>query len=90
MMHMRFALIMCLQQVLSGTLFVFQHPAGASLWGTNMMHVMLGRAGVHLSTFDFCKRVMEVTGADGSKTRAKKRTSVMTNSRHLADVLRQA
>ena len=33
---------------------------------------------------------MEVTGSDGTKPKAKKRTSVMTNSKHLADVLRQA
>ena len=51
---------------------------------------MLGREGVHLSTFDFCQLGMDVTGSDGNKMRAKKRTSVMTNWRHLADVLRQA
>ena len=51
---------------------------------------MLDGEGVHLSTFDFCKLGMEIVGPDGSKARAKKRTSVMTNSRHLADVLRQA
>ena len=31
MMHMRFALTMCLQQFLAGRLFMFEHPAGASL-----------------------------------------------------------
>ena len=45
MMHMRFALTMCLQQFLAGRLFMFEHPAGASLWETTMMHAMLGRAG---------------------------------------------
>ena len=55
-----------------------------------MTHEMLGREGVHLSTFGFRQLGMEVVGPDGSKARAKKRASVMTNSRHLADVLRQA
>ena len=53
-----------------------------------MMHEMLGREGVHLSTFDFCQLGMEVAGPDGKAAKAKKRMSVMTNSRHLADVLR--
>ena len=88
MLHMRFALTMCLQEFLAGRLFMFEHPAGASSWGTRMMHEMLGRQGVLLSTFDFCQLGMDVVGPDGSKARAKRRTSVMTNSRHLADVLR--
>ena len=41
MMHMRFALTMCLQQFLVGRLFIFEHPAGASSWGTRMMQEML-------------------------------------------------
>ena len=44
MLHMRFALTMCLQQFPAGRLFMFEHPAGASLWETKM-HAMLGRAG---------------------------------------------
>ena len=61
MLHMRFALAMCLQQPLAGRLFMFEHPAGASSWGTKMIHEMLGREGVHVSKFDFCQLGMEVT-----------------------------
>ena len=74
-MHMIFALMMCLQQFLAGRLFMFEHPAGASSWGTKMLHEMLGRGGLYLSTFDFCQLGMEVAGPDGSKVRAKKKTS---------------
>ena len=54
MMHMRFALTMCLQQLLAGRLLMFEHPASASLWGTRMLHKMPGKEGVYLSTLDFC------------------------------------
>ena len=90
MMHMRFALCLCLKQLAAGRLFMFEHPSGASSWGTKMMQEMLGKEGVFLSKFDFCQLGMEVLGADGGKVSAKKRTSVMTNSRHLAEILRQA
>ena len=33
MMHMRFALSLCIQQYNAGRLFLFEHPAGASSWG---------------------------------------------------------
>ena len=54
MMHMRFALTMCLQQLPAGRLSMFENPASASSWGTRMMHEMLGKEGVYFSTFDFC------------------------------------
>ena len=90
MMHMRFALCLCLKQIAAGRLFMFEHPAGASSWGTKMMQEMLGKEGVFLSKFDFCQLGMEAPSADGGRASAKKRTSVMTNSRHLAEILRQA
>ena len=37
MMHMRFALNLCLMQLAEGRMFMFEHPAGASSWGTKMM-----------------------------------------------------
>ena len=90
MMHMRFALCLCLQQLNAGRLFMFEHPAGASSWGTKMMQEMLGKEGVFLSKFDFCQLGMVVRSANGERASAKKRTSVMTNSKQLAEILRQA
>ena len=43
MLHMKFALTLCLQQYLAGRLFMFEHPAGASSWSTKMMADMLSR-----------------------------------------------
>ena len=54
MLHMKFALTLCLQQYLAGRLFMFEHPAGASSWSTKMMFDMLSREGVFLAKFDFC------------------------------------
>lgn len=85
MLHMRFSLMMCLQQLLAGILCMFEYTAGASSWGIRMMHEMLGREGIHISAFDFCQLGMEVTGSHENKIRAKKRMSVMTNSRHLVE-----
>ena len=36
-MHMRFALSLCLRQLAECRLFMFEHPAGANSWGTQMM-----------------------------------------------------
>ena len=52
-----------------------------------MMTEMLAREGVYLAKFDFCKLGMEVSSGRGKKASAKKRTSVMTNSKHLAETL---
>ena len=90
MLHMRFALSICIQQYNAGRLFLFEHPAGASSWGTGMMTEMLAREGVYLAKFDFCQFGMKVSSARGKRTSAKKRTSVMTNSKHLAETLRLA
>ena len=54
------------------------------------MQEMLGKEGVFLSKFDFCQLGMVVRSADGKEASAKKRTSVMTNSKQLAEILRQA
>ena len=82
MLHMRFALSLCIQQCNAGRLFLFEHPAGASSWGTRMMTEMLAREGVYLAKFDFCKLGMEVSSGRGKKASAKKRTSAMTNSKY--------
>ena len=89
-MHMRFALSLCLMQLAKGRMFMFEHPAGASSWGTKMMQEMLSKEGVYLTKFDFCQLDMKVLDKNGLKTSAKKRTAVLTNSKHLAEILRQA
>ena len=53
MLHMRFALSLCIQQYNAGRLFLFEHHAGASSWGTRMMTEMLAREGMYLAKFDF-------------------------------------
>ena len=51
---------------------------------------MLGLAGVHTAKFDFCELGMKTKGPDGTIAPAWKRTTVMTNSPNIAEVLRQA
>ena len=53
MIHVKFALDLCLKKYMAGRLFLFEHPAGASSWSTNVMKDMLGLAGVHTAKFDF-------------------------------------
>ena len=55
-----------------------------------MMRDMLGLAGIHTAKFDFCELGMETQGPDGAAIPARKRTTVMTNSSNIAEVLRQA
>ena len=55
-----------------------------------MMRDMLVLAGVHTAKFDFCELGMETKGPDGTIAPARKRTTVMTNSPNIAEVLRQA
>ena len=90
MVHIKFALELCLKQYMAGRLFLFEHPAGASSWSTGMMKDMLGLAGVHTAKFDFCELGMTTKGHNGNAAPAKKRTTVMTNSPNIAEVLRQA
>ena len=55
-----------------------------------MMTEMFAREGVYLAKFDFCELGMEVSSGRGKKASAKKRTSVITNSKHFAETLRLA
>ena len=54
------------------------------------MFDMLSREGVFLAKFDFCQLGMVVSKGSGKEGNAKKRTAVMTNSKHLAETLRLA
>ena len=69
---------------------MFEHPTSASSWTTTMMQQMMNLEGVYVSKFDFCQLGMETKGEDGSIMLAKKRTTVLTNSANLAEVLRRA
>ena len=90
MTHVKFALDMCLRQYRAGRFFVSEHPTSASSWTTAMMKQMMGLEDVHAAKFDFCQLGMKTTDAAGRTQAAKKRTTVMTNSGNLAEVLKQA
>jgi hypothetical protein len=87
--HVKFALKLCMIQHREGRLFVFEHPVGATSWGTTMMSEVAKQDGVYQVNFDFCTLGMESTMKDGTPAPAKKRTKVMTNSGHVAGALRR-
>ena len=90
MEHIKFSLEMCLEQYEQGRLFLFEHPAGARSWEAEMIREVAALSGVHIAKFDFCQLGMKTTTMDGKTAPAKKRTTVMTNSCHVARVLQQA
>ena len=90
MRHVKFALELCLRQYREGRLFLFEHPASASSWSTEMMRQMLSLPGVMTAKFDFCQLGMKTTDEQGAPAAAKKRTTIMTNSPNIGEVLRQA
>ena len=90
MTHVKFALHLCLQQYKQDRFFIFEHPASASSWSTKMMQQMLNLEGITTAKFDFCQLGMETMGRSGEAMAAKKRTTVMTNSPNVSEVLRQA
>ena len=90
MEHVKFSLDLCLRQCKAGRLFVFEHPTSASSWSTSMLQQMADLEGVYTARFDFCKLGMETKDENGQPAPAKKRTTVLTNSPILAEVLRRA
>ena len=90
MEHVKFALDLCLQQYKQGRFFIFEHSASAASWSTKMMQQMLNLEGITTAKFDFCQLGMETMGRSGEAMAAKKRTTVMTNSPNVSEVLRQA
>ena len=71
-----------------------EHPTSASSWGTAMVKQMIDLEGVYTSKFDFCQLWMTTTGPDagpdGRPALARKRTTVLTNSVNISEVLRHA
>ena len=88
--HLKFSLELCVRQYKAGRCFVFEHPAAASSWTTQLVQRVLSLEGVYLSKFDFCQLGMTTPGAQGEALPAKKRTAVLTNSKNLAETLRLA
>ena len=90
MEHVKFSLDLCLQQYKAGRLFVFEHPTSATSWSTDMLQQMASLEGVYMAKFDFCQLGMTTKDDTGREVPAKKRTTVVTNSPNLAEVLRRA
>ena len=90
MQHVRFALELCVRQYDAGRLFIFEHPATATSWSTEMMQQVLSMQGVLTAKFDFCTLGMKTTDRRGEPVAAKKRTTVMTNSSNIGEMLRRA
>ena len=90
MEHVKFSLDLCLRQYKAGRLFVFEHPTSASSWSTDMLQQMADLEGVYTARFDFCQLGMTTKDETGQPAPAKKRTTVLTNSPNLAEVLRRA
>ena len=93
LIHIKFAVELCISQHMAGRLFMFEHPAGASSWASEALQVLGGLEGVMQANFDFCTMGMRV----GDRPRAevknypvKKRTKIMTNSHALYTLLREA
>ena len=54
LMHLKFSLEICIRQYKPGRCFVFEHPAAASSWTTQLVQKVLTLEGVYLAKFDFC------------------------------------
>ena len=87
-MHFKFTLELCISQYKARRLFVFEHPAAASSWTTQLVQKVLSLEGVFLSKFDFCQLGMITRGAQSEGLPAKKRTAVFANSKNIAEVIR--
>ena len=53
LMHLKFSLELCIRQYKAGRCFVFEHPAAASSWTTQLVQKVLNLEGVYLAKFDF-------------------------------------
>ena len=61
--HLKFFLELCIRQYKAGRCFVFEHPAAASSWTTQLVQKVLSLEGVYLSKFDFCQLGVTTPGA---------------------------
>ena len=72
---LRTAMRVAAQQVSQGRYFVFEHPACAKSWSTDMVQTVFAMPGVRRATFDQCR--YGLVGPSGQPMR--KRTSFLTN-----------
>ena len=90
MQHVKVALDQCMKQCSKGRLVMFENPATAGSWSTFMMQEVFNLEGVFATKLDFCLLGMTMTNANGSPVAARTRTTVMTNSSSIAEMLRRA
>ena len=92
MIHIKFAVELCLKQYAGGRLFLFEHPAGASSWDSEALKMLVELEGAFKVNFDFCALDMMVGDKPGGEKKypVKKRTSIVTNSHAIATVIREA
>ena len=88
--HLTFAVKMCRVQLEEGRLFMFEHPAGAMPWSNKVTTDLLGSKGVKRVEFDLCAQRMESKNSQGREGTERKRTAVLTNSKHVALILDRA
>ena len=88
--HVKFSLELCLEQHRQGRAFLFEHPAGASTWATEMIKKVKQLPGVETVTFDFCMMDMKVKDKTGDTMPARKRTTLLTNSPSIQLLLKEA
>ncbi len=90
MRHLTFAVEMCIEQAKNGRFFLFEHPYQATSWQTGIMQRLLNMRGVMKFNFDFCTMGMKAKDANGEIGLVKKRTGLVTNSRHVAGLMEKA
>ena len=88
MRHLCFAALVCILQHRACRYFIFEHPDCADSWRTEVLNTVMEMPGVVKTKFDFC--MLGMTGKDEQgRAPVKKTTSIMTNSRIIAEVLSQ-
>ena len=78
------AMWVALTQHQTGRKFLFEHPAYASSWNTQMVSLVTGLEGVMLITVDLCTLGM----ADEDERSHCRMTTIMTNDSVVADAFR--
>ncbi len=90
MRHLCFAISLCLEQSRAGRLFLFEHPAQATSWSTQMIRRLAAEPNTEKVLFDFCALGMAAPDNQGKMGPALKRTNVLTNAKHVAATLQKA
>jgi hypothetical protein len=88
--HLKFTVDLCIKQWSEGRYFMFEHPMTASSWESEMLKWLGSHAGVEKVSFDFCALGMQSKDQNGELGPSLKKTSVLTNSKHIAAILGKA